>query len=222
MQWVERGPLCTSLVPTGLLHPCCGSSAGAVAIGWGGSAKWRLGRWASWSSLFHSHSAVWPKEYKTILLLYFFCFFSSGAWSYTAIVQLLLSFTSFYEVFSDSVLVNMLLLRENVCISWSSTWLCYPTPFLLPTLLLVVSVCDLIQFTNIGENYQWRGSTRPFHSFSNSETRDQFSFLRELQMEPLGTWSCTEVDSKIPPDVGAAGAVSGLQSCMWLHGTAQA
>lgn len=151
-----------------------------------------------------------------------FFFFSSGAWSYTAIVWLLLSFTSFYEVFSDSVLVNMLLLRDNVCISWSSTWLCYPTLFPLPTLLLLVSICDLIQFTNIGENYQWRGSTRPVHSFSNSKTRDQFSLLRELQMEPLGTWSCNKVDSKIPRDVGAAGAVSRLQSCMSLHGTAWA
>lgn len=105
-------------------------------------------------------------------------------------MQLLLSFTSFYEVFSDSVFVNMLLLRDNVCISCSCAWLCHPTPFLLPALLLVVPVCDLIQFTNVGENYQWRGSARPFHSFSNSETRDQFSLLRELQMEPLGTWSC--------------------------------
>ena len=66
----------------------------------------------------------------------------------------------------------------------------HPIPFLLPSLLFVGSICDLIQFTNVGENCQWRGSARPFHSFNNSEPGDQFSLLRELQTEPSGTWSC--------------------------------
>lgn len=105
-------------------------------------------------------------------------------------MQLLLSFTSFYEVFSDSILVNTLLLIGSVSASCSCSWLCHPIPFLLPTLLFVGSLCDLIQFINVGENCQWRGSGRPFHTFSNSEPEDQFSLLRQLQPEPSGTWSC--------------------------------
>lgn len=50
-----------------------------------------------------------------------------------------------------------------------------------------VSICHLIQLTNVGENYQWGGSARPFHPFSSSEPGDQFSMLRELQLEPSGT-----------------------------------
>lgn len=122
-----------------------------------------------------------------VFCYYTFLFFPSAAWAYTAVMQPLLSFTSFYEVSSDSMLVNILLLRGSVCVSCSCSWLCQPIPFLLPALLFVGSVCDLIQFTNIGENYQWRGSARPFHSFSNNEPRDQFSLLRELQPEPSGT-----------------------------------
>lgn len=62
--------------------------------------------------------------------------------------------------------------------SWS--WLCHPISVLLPTLLFVGSICDLIQFTNVGENDQWRVSSGPFHSFSDNEPRNQFSLLREL------------------------------------------
>lgn len=65
-----------------------------------------------------------------------------------------------------------------VSCSWS--WLCHPISVLLPTLLFVGSICDLIQFTNVGENDQWRVSAGPFHSFSDNEPRNQFSLLREL------------------------------------------
>lgn len=40
-----------------------------------------------------------------------FLFFPSAAWAYTAVTQLLLTFTSFYEVFSDSIFVNTLVER---------------------------------------------------------------------------------------------------------------
>ena len=148
MVWVNRVLLCTPLLPTGCLHPPWVISAGAVAIGWGRSAKCRRGRSTSWSSLSCSYPAAWPKEYKCILLLYF-TVFSISSLGLHCCYQLLLSFTSSYEVFFDSILVNTLLLVGSVGVSYSYSWLCHPIPFLLPTQLFAESVHDLIQFTNV-------------------------------------------------------------------------
>lgn len=114
--------------------------------------------------------------------------------------------------------------RWDLCVSCSWSWLCHSISLLLPTLLLVGSICDLTQFTKVGENYPWRVSARPFHSFSNNEPRNHFSLLNWF----LGTavrnfknYIHAEVDSRIPPDMDAIGAVPGSQFCTWLWDTAQ-
>lgn len=82
----------------------------------------------------------------------------------------------------------------ELCVSCSWSWLCHPICFLLPNLLFVGSICDVIQFTAVGENYQWRVSARPFPSFNNNERRNQFRLLRELQSETSETWCYSHWD----------------------------
>lgn len=88
----------------------------------------------------------------------------------------LLSFTLFFKVFFDCILFNTILVRI-VCLLLLI--------LIVPTLLFVWSIHDLIQFTNVGENYQWRVS-RILSLFQQQWARNQFSLLRELLSEPSG------------------------------------
>lgn len=222
MLWVNKVLSCTPLLLAGCLHPPCGNSAGAVASARGGSAGCRFARSGSWPSLSHSHPSVWPSRGKwyfatvlacfVIVCLFFFPFLQHPRLRLAA-MQLLPSFTKFHEVLSEGISVNTLLLGGIV-----------PSCVIHPLSSTHSAVSWIHPWPNSYHQSRWKWSVeRPFPSFSNSEPGDQFSCSRNC------TWSLQvpdlahpEVDSKIPPDLSAAGATSGLQSWIWLYRTAQA